>query len=73
MRAALALHEDLRTLMPRCARANNIGREGGVHCIPRFHDENFAALQMNEDATIDGYRIEGGDDLGGDQPRWRPD
>ena len=58
MRAVLALHEGLGTLMPRCVRSNHIGREGGVHCTPEFHDERFASLRMNEDPDVSHYRIE---------------
>jgi hypothetical protein len=58
MRAVLALHEDLATLTPRCVRSNHIGREGGVHCTPEFHDERFASLRINEDPDVSHYRIE---------------
>jgi len=58
MKAVLALHGDLRTLMPRCGRSTHIGREGGVHCTPEFHDERFGSLRINEEPDVSHYRIE---------------
>lgn len=37
-----------KVLRPQWARANHIGREGGVHCSPEFHDQMFSRLEISD-------------------------
>lgn len=58
----------LRTLTPLLSRANHIGREGGVHCSPEYHDRTFGNLAVNADACPGAYKI-----LAQDPPSLVPD
>ena len=57
MTAVLALEKDLQTLTPVLSRSNHIGREGGVHASPDFHDRTFPHLPINQDPSPGAYRI----------------
>lgn len=57
--AFLKEHPEVRTLTPHLSRSNHIGREGGVHCQPEFHDLMFKNLVMNQDPNPGPYRIIG--------------
>lgn len=53
----LAEEKDLLTLTPKLSRSNHIGREGGTHATPDFHDRTFGSLAVNRDPQIEGYYI----------------
>jgi hypothetical protein len=57
MAALLAEEKDLKTVTPLLSRSNHIGRLGGYHCSPEYHDRTFSHLSR---ATAQGpleYRI----------------
>ena len=47
-RGVLEANPKLYTLMPTNSRSNHIGREGGVHCTPDFHDATFSEIKVNQ-------------------------
>jgi hypothetical protein len=49
----------LRTLIPALSRSNHIGREGGVHCTPDYHDQTFPRVVWNQDSTLTNYVFAG--------------
>jgi hypothetical protein len=48
---------DLEVLLPACGRTNHIGREGGVHATPAFHDQHFPQIKICDDPAPGEYRI----------------
>jgi hypothetical protein len=49
-------NKQFKILQPKLARANHIGREGGEHCAPGFHDAVFSQLPISDAAHRD-YRL----------------
>jgi len=52
----LLKEQKLKLLRPNLARANHLGREGGVHCSPEFHDQVFSKLVIS-DGSIRKYSL----------------
>lgn len=53
----LRTQPELQFLVPALSRSNHIGRDGGVHCLPKWHDEMFADLPINEDPEATNYAL----------------
>jgi len=53
----MAIEKPLMTLTPAFSRSNHIGREGGVHATPKFHDQHFNNLPINQDPNPGKYVI----------------
>ncbi len=52
----LLQEKKLKLLRPSLGRANHVGREGGVHCSPAFHDQVFSKLVIS-DGSIRKYSL----------------
>ena len=70
--ALLAKHPGLGTLTPALSRSNHIGREGGIHASPEFHDKAFGNLVLNADPDPGEYVIRGSDLSGRPRPNQSP-
>lgn len=57
MTSMMAVEKPLMTLTPVFSRSNHIGRDGGVHASPKFHDETFVGLPINQDPNPGEYVI----------------
>jgi len=51
----LKVMEDLQFLVPAFGRSTHIGRDGGVHCKPEWHDDMFGGITINEDSEATRY------------------
>lgn len=54
---AYALENDISIIQPMLSRSNHIGREGGTHCEPEFHDKMFSDMPMSEEPLALNYRL----------------
>jgi hypothetical protein len=55
---ALDSNRKLKVLQPKWSRSTHIGREGGTHCTPDYHDKTFGHLSIS-DGTTRSYVVYG--------------
>jgi hypothetical protein len=46
-----------KTLTPALSRSRNIGRLGGTHCTPEYHDECFTGLVASVSRATAGFQL----------------
>jgi hypothetical protein len=55
--ALLQRSEGVYMLQPAVARSVHIGRDGGTHCLPDFHDSTFGTVRIGRGRPREPYRL----------------